>query len=201
MIGDFVLAILEGYLAPRNSVRKLLARGHGLLEGLLLTLLGFLISQAFLVAMPGAVTERGSVIGWHVSALIYSAAVFFILSGMIYWFGRISGGTGTRQQTYVVVGWHNLVTSFLAPLFALAIPYMPKVDEATGQFVPTEESGGTALMLAMVAFVTWFWLLAQYICALHGFRNIWGVMGVMFGLPVAISMFLMMLFGGLAVQQ
>ena len=49
---------------------------------------------------------------------------------------------------------------------------------------------------ATIAIMTIFWLLANTVTAIHRFENIWGVLGVIVGIPFALFMLVTMISGG-----
>lgn len=196
MIADTVRSIAEGYFAPRASARRLLDAGHGLSTALLMLALGYVIEAIVVNLMPGAPVARSP--GVHLLNAALQVGVFFLLSWMIHALGRASGGSGTLAGAQLVVGWHALVTSPLTPLsigFATSLRMQQGGDAATA---PQMQVSGGALLLAAIYVGVWFWLLANYVTELHGFRNVWGVLAVMVGITFVCAMLITAIFGGLA---
>jgi len=200
MIPDFLRAVVSGFLAPRRSVRAIIDRGremgHGLGVAVLLVLLAHLIAAILQNLTPGAETlESGGVVDRHVFALIQQFAWFFILSGLAFIIGRAAGGTGTRVEMQLAIGWHAVVTSFLTPVFVRFAAAFDSIDVKGGMAeLPPELEGGTVLPFTFAAAVIVFWLLAQYIAEVHRFRSALGVLGVVVGAMVAAAF---LIFGAL----
>jgi len=203
MIADIVRSIVQGYLEPRRSVRAIVSTGDGLPTALLMVVLGYLIAAILVLVTPGVerMAEAG-IVTIHVYSLIKQIAFFFILSGLVYFFGRVSGGTATRSEVRMAIGWHMLVTSILTPAMARLETAMRFTTGPDGQLImPDEMPGGDITMPAFAAVAIWFWLLALYIAEVHRFRNTIGVLGVVVGIPLGAGFFILGLLGAVSVQQ
>lgn len=196
--GDMTSLIVAGYLAPQQSARGLIDRGLGQGVGVVMVVLGYLITAILLKLMGhGGEDVRG--LGGHAWNLVLQIGYFFFISVLVFWFGRMSGGTGTREQVHLVIGWHALVTSFLTPLTASFIAQMGEAQQAAQDGVEPSVNGASAL-LAIVGVALNFWLLANYVAAVHAFKNVWGVLGVLVGIPIALAVMAMTLMTGAALQ-
>ena len=196
-LGDLAALIVAGYAAPAQSARRMIATGLGMPIGALMVVLGYLIT-AILLKLMGHGGESEGFLSLHIMNLLLQLGYFFFISMLVFWFGRMSGGTGTREQTHLVIGWHALVTSFMAPLTAGFMEQMNAAQTAETAVAPA--IGGGTMMLAIAGVGLNFWLLANYIAALHGFRNVWGVLGVLVGIPIALGMLAIMAMSGAAIQ-
>ncbi|MEO1492949.1 MAG: YIP1 family protein [Pseudomonadota bacterium] len=191
--------IVEGFAAPRASARRILAEGLTLDTAVLMVVFGYVVTAiAQLILAPDVQRPEGNAFAYHIMNLLLQIGVFFLIAGMAFGLGKISGGTGTLPQAQALIGWHSLVTSMLAPVSVYAaaeivgsVARMSETDpDAQIDPAALEISGGSIFLALLVAGV-WFWLLANYVAELHGFKNVWGVLGVICGLPVAIGMFLL----------
>ncbi len=158
-----------------------------------MVILGYLLTAIFYVILIPAVDRPGEgALIFHVTSVIQSIAILFILAGLVFGLGRISGGTGTLHQSQALIGWHGLVASLMAPTTIVFIEEvkkaMPSGDETQIDPASIEISGGTMFIGLATAGIS-LWLLANYVAELHGFKNVWGVIGVMCGLPIAIFVF------------
>lgn len=196
--GDMAALIVTGYTAPQQSARRLIESGLGVNVGATMVVLGYLITAILMHVLGHGAPDDGP-FGYHMMNLVFQLGYFFFVSLLVFWFGRMSGGTGTREQTHLVVGWHALVTSFLTPLTIGFMTEMTKMQTAEGAVQPT--IGGGVMILAIIGVAVNFWLLANYIAALHAFRNVWGVLGVLVGIPIAFGVMAVTLMTGAALQQ
>jgi Yip1 domain len=187
--GELVSAVAEGYVAPRRSMRRLLDGGHGIEAALVMLALAYLV-QAILTVL---FISSGIGVGGHLLAIIQQVVMFFLLAALVYGIGRLAGGTGTMEGAQVVVGWHSLVVSVISPL-AIGVS---SVAFRSG----TEEGAGMPAGLGILAFVyvaISFWLMANFIAELHGFRSTWSVLGAIVGLTFACAILLASIIGALS---
>ena len=185
----------EGYTAPRLSMRRLLDGGYGLEAALTFLALAFLVEAVLAILFGGRAGDLS--FGVYFVNIALQLAVFFLLSGLIHGIGRAAGGKGTLPGAQLLVGWHALVTSPLTPLtigFASAV--RGQTDAAEGAPAVQIPAGGGFLALIYIAIS--FWLMANYIAELHGFRNTWGVLGALVGVTFACGIVLISVAGALA---
>ncbi len=192
---ELLRLIVEGYTAPRHSIRRLLDGGNGLEAALACLALAFLIEAMLSIAFGG---RGGASLSVYLINIAMQLAVFFLLSGLIYAIGRAAGGKGTLPGSQLVVGWHALVTSPMTPLTvpiaqAFRAPPEAAADTAAQLQVP---AGG--VFLAFIYAAISFWLMANYIAELHQFRNTWGVLGTLVGVTFACGVVLASFAGALA---
>lgn len=189
MIGQLVRAVAEGYVAPRRAIRRLLVADNGLEAALLMLALAYVVQAILTVLFISSAIG----IGGHLLAIVQQVVVFFVLSALIYGVGRMAGGTGTLEGAQLVVGWHALVVSVISPL---------AIGVSSVAFGPDAEQGaGLPAGLGFLAFLyvaISFWLMANYIAELHGFRSNWGVLGTMVGLTFATAILLASIVGAVA---
>ena len=195
MIAHLLRRIGEGYTAPRLSIRRVLDGDNGLEVALSFLALAFLV-EAILAILFGGRAGNLSISVYFVNIAL-QLAVFFLLSGLIHGIGRAAGGKGTLTGAQLVVGWHALVTSPLTPLtIGFASAFRTRTDAAEGTPELHIPAGGGFLALVYVAIS--FWLMANYIAELHGFRNTWGVLGALVGVTLACGIVLVSVAGTLS---
>ena len=201
MIADIFRAFVSAYLAPQQSAAQILSSRAGFFDALLMAVLGYLLTMIILMVTPGVTLPPApGLLDRHILGLIYAFIGFFIYSGLISFFGRVSGATGTREQSQVIVAWHSIVT---APL---SVPVQMMIAgfnvEERGDDVPLIETpdAGT-IILGAAAILVSFWILANYIYVLHRFRNFWGVVAVVVGLPIGLGFFMFNAVGTLSALQ
>ena len=125
-MSEIISRIVEGYVAPGRSVRKILDANPGMGAVLLMVLFSYL-ATAILTLMFGSLSGGTGVspFGFHFRGLLVQFATFFVYSTLVFQIGRLAGGTGSRIQTYTAMGWHSLVTSFLTPLMLSLTSALP----------------------------------------------------------------------------
>lgn len=175
----FAQALIQGYTAPRLSARQILGLGAGVELALMMVALAYIVQAIFsILLLPG-----GFGIAGHMLAIMQQIIIFFLLSGLVYGIGRMAGGTGTLLGSQLIVAWHALVTSIISPL-AIGI------STATFEAQETGELPSAVLLLGVVYVAISFWLMANYVAELHGFRSAASVLGAIIGLTFAFAILL-----------
>lgn len=195
MIADFARQIAQGYAAPRASARGILSAGLTVPDAVLIAVLAYIVEAISQILVPGArMDEETDALSRHGIGLITQIGILFAIAGLVSGFGRAAGGTGTYAQSLVIVAWHALVTSFLAPVALYAVVQIQGVD-----FQDPDATIGSGPLLALLLFAgMWLWLLASYISELHGFKNIAGVMGAVVVISMAASLLMGIVVSGLS---
>ncbi|MGF1553452.1 MAG: YIP1 family protein [Paracoccaceae bacterium] len=174
--------MIEGLFAPRRSARRVLAAGWGLDVAVLLAVLAYALQAILAILVPGArpETAEGSLpLGAHLINLLRQLAVVGVEGFAVWGLGRLFGGTGSREGALILVAWHAFVTTLLAPFFLFGQASLREGDE---EALPLLLLVALALALAQS-----IWVLAAYATELHGFRNPWGVVGVMVAVMMLLS--------------
>ncbi len=189
MIRDLVSGVVEGYIAPRRSVRRLLDGGYGIEAALLMLALAYLV-QAILMIM---FISSGIGIAGHLLAIVEQVVMFFVLAALIFGLGRLAGGKGTMEGSQLVVAWHSLVVSIISPLAIGVSSFAFRAQVGNGEGLPAGLG-----FLAFVYVAISFWLMANFVAELHGFRSTWGVLGALVGLTFACAILLASVIGALS---
>lgn len=186
-------------MAPGRSMRRLLDMDLGVDAIVLIALLGYLIQAILAIVMGQGPGDGSSPFSFHVIGLLVFFGTFFMLSEMIYSIGKMAGGKGTRPQTFLTLAWHGLVMSFLWPLWPKLRVEDQAIDGADGAASMPTIPPDQVLML-LIIFAVWIWLLANYVRELHGFGNVWNVLGSllmgMVGFSIAVAVVAVMLGAG-----
>lgn len=192
MFADFFKALVLAYLAPQASARAILSTGAGFGGAMLLLVLGYLLTSVVVILTPGIDRpDAASTVSHHVFSMVMTLFSFFFFATLIYFFGKVSGGTGTREQTYLILAWHSVVTAILSPPATLFWSGFEFEKRANGATSVVGMPGGTTIALGVAAMAISLWLLAHFVTVLHGFRNFWGVAAVIFGIPIGLGFLLM----------
>ena len=191
MIRTFVTWLVQGFLAPRASVRQLLDGGFGFREAMLMLALGYVLGAAVGTLMIDAPRNGGGILATHLSGIVGQVMVFFIMSGLIFWVGRAAGGGGALAEAQLATAWFGLVSTLLAPLMVIAMPRPVIEDTVTEQTAITFEGGNITLLFVVGA--ASLWLFSSAVAEVHGFRSIWMVAGVIIAIPACV----MLIFAGL----
>ncbi|MEM6622614.1 MAG: YIP1 family protein [Pseudomonadota bacterium] len=201
MIAEAVSRLVEGYVSPRASARRMLDSDFGWDTIALLVILGYLISACFAIFVP-IEQATTSLIAKHVWGVLNQVLGIALISALAWQLGRWSGGTSTFQQMALVLGWHQVVIAFLSPFLLGLVARMQStvasIEEqaARGETPPVPDVGGGVVLGGMIAAGYALWLMASFIAEAHGFRSAMGVVGVMLGLPLAFAFLAAGLLGG-----
>lgn len=171
-MNSLLAQVAEGVAAPARSARRRIQADDGFGVIILMVLLAYLVIMIFTAFMTDTYAEREqSALVFHIKSFFLKCAEFFVIGAAVYSVGKMFSGIGTRSESYAVVAWHTLVTSFLSPLFLMgqdAIK-LPAPDADPSQ-VP--QADGLKLVLVLIFVCLWIWLLAKYVAELHGFKSI-----------------------------
>lgn len=193
MTVGFLQWVLEGFTAPRATVRALLDAKHGPEVAGMLFALGYLVESVFVVLLG---PNGGAGMVAHVSGVITHAFVFAIISMLVYRLGRLAGGTGSFVETVLAVSWYMFMGSLMSPIIVLALGQaVVDSDALAGGATPPQIDSGIQILVLLVGMIS-VWLFSNGVAALHGFKNIWGVVGVVVGFPVAAVLLVTLLTGG-----
>jgi len=190
MIKDFSYHLITGLIKPRLSARWIIDKKLGMLDIILLVLLGLIIQQ-LLVKFVGGFAENLetpalSIISFGRTILL-NLASFFIISFLVYFIGSKLGGTGDLNAVRSVIAWYTVTSTLLAiPLMILTANVTPESPDVL-----------SGLMLAV--FFLYMMLFATYVTEAHGFKNPLKVAASIFGIVMLISIALTPIIAGLGI--
>lgn len=104
-------------------------------------------------------------------AMVLQLVVMAIMAAAIYQVGRMFGGTGTVDNTLLVVIWLQFINLLVQAvgfffMLALAVPFV---------------------LVLMVTAIISTWLLVNFVAVLHGFESLAKVFGGIIGLYLVVS--------------
>ncbi|MEM7743956.1 MAG: YIP1 family protein [Pseudomonadota bacterium] len=201
MIADYTKRLIEGFLAPRISARRLLDGGLDWPVLALLFLLGYLVETIMFTAFAD-LGHSGPVVTRHINGLIGSMVGTAVLSAIAWQCGRIAGGTASFKDIVLVLCWLQILIALLLPML---MPFLFSFLEAIQNMQTALQQGeeaeimgvsGGATAAAFGVFSVWIWLLANYIGEAHGFSSTWRVLGAILALPLLIVLLATLVTGG-----
>jgi len=183
---DLLAMVVETIRNPREGAATLLnfAPGRGVIWQMLalVVVLSVLMAHAtaLLFASPGAEIFAGPL---HLSPIltgVVQGSLLVIMVFATYWIGKAFGGTGSFEETLLLLTWLQFVLVVLQVVQTLSLLVLPPLAPIIG-------------MLAMVLF---FWLLTNFVAILHGFTSLGlvfvGILlsafAVVFGLTIILTL-------------
>ena len=172
--------------APRRTAERILALDlpmHTAWEALALSVLATVILMVGLVlgtpripSDPGQSTMATLYSGPFAVAIGQSINSVLVVFAVL-WIGRLFGGQGRLKGAVTLVAWHQIFLLCLALASVLIGALIPPIQ--------------TLLFFVLLGF--FFYVLAQFICALHGFKSgllvLAGVIGIYFAILLALLYF------------
>ncbi len=149
----------------------------------LVVVLGAILSSIYLDFDAGAGEEQAaSIFAQPVVFAAFQGAVLLAVVLATYLIGRMVGGQGDLTSTIVIMAW----LQFIMLLFQLLQVAAAFLAPAMGGF------------LAIISIVLFFWLFANFVKVLHGFRSVFKVLAGTFMSMVAIIVGVATIFAALA---
>jgi hypothetical protein len=133
------------------------------------------IASLLTTGNPGAMMPVGPLAMGFVQLLLLVVMVF-----AIYWIGRSMGGTGSFEETILLVAWLQFIMVCLQVVQTVALLLLPFV----------------AGIIGLLALGLFLWLLTNFVAVLHGFASLLQVFvmilvsafGIAFGLSIILTM-------------
>ena len=163
---ELMRMVLRTLQSPREGAAEVLALGvpreaHVLLMAVVV-ILSALLTQFFavlaLIVSPAAAMAQT---GLTVTVAIHFGSLITLIA-LVQGIGRAMGGTGRIEETTVLMCWLQFVMMVVSVAQSLLILVMPPI----------------AGLVLFVGVGILFWLLTHFIAALHGFRSLAGVFGM-----------------------
>lgn len=168
--------------SPREGAEAVLAHTHArqFLWALLAlaTVLSVLMVQVMRFAFPQP--PDTAIMPFQSAPLLFALIMWGSLVLMVfcvYYIGRAFGGTGSFQDSLLVVIW---------------MQFLLMVSQAL-QILLAIVSLGLAALLGVGFIIYWVWIFASFITVLHGFQNRGTVLGGMFAAMMGVMLGLSML--------
>lgn len=143
-----------------------------------------LITTLMVGAMGGQVPQ--GIFGNPITLGAMQFALLIVTVFAIFWIGRMFGGTGSLEESMLLVAWLQFVMVCLQVIQTLFFAIMPPI----------------ASLLGVLGLVLFLWLLTNFIAVLHGFKSL-GQVFVMTMLSIFTIIFavsLLLIFLGIEVQ-
>lgn len=181
---DQVMALLAMTLRDPQAAAQVVMRYPAPMQARWLALLLIAVVSALLIHFTFALqpSEAQAVFGPLMASPIRTTVLQWLMlvtaTGLMTLIGRWRGGSGAFPEALSLVVWLQMVLMVVqVAQLALFMVFPPLAD-----------------LLGMASLVLFLWLLTQFTCALHGFRQPWlvfaGIVVTAFGLMMALSVVL-----------
>lgn len=181
--------LLTAALATLRSPRTAAARvmNAGLPAHILWTMLAAVVAasvalgQGTLILATGGAALGNPYLANPLVMFLIQIALLVVMVYAIHFVGRLMGGQGVYENTLAVVVWLQFVMACLQVVQTFALFVLPPVADIIG----------------IVGLVIFIWLLTHFVAAVHGFKSLGLVFGMIlvsaFGITFAMSLVLTML--------
>ena len=168
---------------PREGATELLSLGiprEALWPALVLVVvLSILLAQMTSLLVTGGMGMAGMPVGPAATGFI-QLLLLVVMVFSIFWIGRSMGGTGSFEETILLVAWLQFVMVCLQVVQAVALLILPPV----------------AGLIGIAGLVLFLWLLTNFVAVLHGFSSLIQVFlmilvsafGIAFGLSIILTL-------------
>ena len=169
---------------PREGATEILSLGiprEALWPALVLVVvLSILLAQLTSLMMTGDVGMQEMPVGPAATGFI-QLLLLVVMVFAIFWIGRSMGGTGSFEETILLVAWLQFVMVCIQAAQAVALMLFPTI---------------VATLIGMAGLVLFLWLLTNFIAVLHGFSSLFQVLvmilvsafGIAFGLSIILTL-------------
>lgn len=166
-------------MAPRRALRHILDLGPlGPGTIVMMLLFAYAVQELFIIlTLPPMRGEQATALAWHLNRLMLAFVEFAVTAGLVLGVGKLFGGKATLPETVAGMAWFSILTAFLVPFTAPALP---------GLFEGTVS--GPAALLLLLGTGLFCWMLAGCVAELHGFKSTGRVLFGMLGLVAAITL-------------
>jgi len=167
---------------PREGATEVLSLGiprEALWPALaLVVVLSILFAQVTSLLVTGEAGMAGMPVGPAATGFI-QLLLLVVMVFAIFWIGRTMGGSGSFEETILLVAWLQFIMVCLQVVQAVALLILPPV----------------AGLIGVVGLVLFLWLLTNFIAVLHGFSSLIQVFimilvaafGIAFGLSIILT--------------
>ena len=133
------------------------------------------IASLLTTGNPGALMPAGPLAMGFVQLLLLVIMIF-----AIFWIGRSMGGTGSFEETVLLVAWLQFIMVCLQVVQTVTLLFVPLL----------------AGLIGLAALALFLWLLTNFVAVLHGFTSLAQVFvmilvsafGIAFGLSIILTM-------------
>jgi hypothetical protein len=184
LMDDLRILFVQSLRAPQEAARQLIAMGVPMqarwLGFALATVLSLVLVKLSLATLPvGELSDEGlqtadpftirfvmeyaRLMNTPVASVLIQAGSILVMVGAVGFGGRLFGGHGRLADALLLTVWLDLMMSVFVAAQLLLLFALPPA----------------AVLLSYVAKVFFIWLLVNFTAALHGFKNLFGVLGGM----------------------
>jgi hypothetical protein len=169
---------------PREGATEMLSLGvprEALWPALaLVVVLSILLAQMTSLMMTGSVGMEDMPVGPAATGFI-QLLLLIVMVFAIFWIGRSMGGTGSFEETVLLVAWLQFIMVCLQGVQAISLIVFPSV---------------VAGLIGMLGLFLFLWLLTSFVAVLHGFASLFQVFvmilvsafGIAFGLSIILTL-------------
>lgn len=155
---------------PRQALWTILA---------LVVVLSILLAHATgLLMLAGGGMAMGPIVMGPLVTGVVQLALLLLMVAAIYWIGRAMGGTGSFDETLLLVSWLQFIMVCIQAVQTVALILLAPL----------------ATIIGFAALVLFLWLLTSFVAVLHGFRSLAQVflmiLASAFGIAFALSILL-----------
>ncbi len=174
--------IVRSFTHPREVAEQLTSRRYDRVTlwsmmALVIVLTAIIFSASAAISPPPA--EMSSFMFTPLVSAILVGSFLVMLVFMLYFTGRMMGGTGHFPETIVIVVWNQAITIAYQVVQIVLFIFSPLLGS----------------IATLVGFVFLFYIMLQFIDVLHGFQSllkafgafVFAVVGIAFGLAVILS--------------
>jgi hypothetical protein len=183
MNGLFAMA-LRTIRNPREGATEVLSLGiprEALWPGLaLVVVLSILLAQVTSLVMTGSAGMEEMPVGPAATGFI-QLLLLVVMVFAIFWIGRSMGGTGSFEETILLVAWLQFIMVCIQGVQAVSLIVLPSI---------------VGSLIGVAGLVIFMWLLTNFIAVLHGFSSLFQVFvmilvaafGIAFGLSIILTL-------------
>lgn len=179
-------AVRDTMTAPRDGARAALSvdlpRNALWLMFSIVVVISMVLAQLVTIVMPlpeGLTPEEASLLVSPVTLGLVQAMLLFLVTHAIHKIGRIFGGQGDFDGALAVMIWLQFIFICLQVIqLAFIFVMLPAIADIIG----------------ILAFALFFWLLANFIAELHGFRSTGQVFVMIIVTMIALAFALTLVF-------
>ncbi|MDE0589517.1 YIP1 family protein [Halocynthiibacter sp. C4] len=176
-IADLTKLLLR---TPRLGMRAVLdmgIRGATLFQlAALMIVLASIVAYGIGALAPAPEGAEGMIA--PIGYILVAGGNLAVTSVVLYWGGRMIGGTGDFQDVLLAMSVHQGVTILFQVVFALASLVSPAL--------------GAVLLTVGVFYL--IYLMAAYVAEVHGFESVWKATGLIIGMIFGLAFILLFLF-------
>lgn len=184
-LNDLLRLAMESVRDPREGARRVteagLPRDARWQALLLVVVVSVLLGQFSAVIAPGgADVLMAPFLANPLATALVQLGLVAIMVYAVYWIGRAMGGTGSFEDTILLIAWMQFIMICVQVVQTVALILIPPV----------------ASLIGLLGLGLFFWLLTNFVAELHGFESLGkvflmilvSIVGIAFGLSLILSL-------------